>query len=392
MTKLCFRYIAIGKEKEREVRALIEFKQVSKKYPDGFEALKEINLKVEAGELFVLIGPSGCGKTTTMKMINRLIDPSSGTISIDGKSISKINPVQLRRDIGYVIQQIGLMPHMTIKENVGLVPKLKKWEEAKYTEKVSELMHLVGLDPAVFGDRYPAELSGGQQQRIGVIRAMAAEPNIILMDEPFSALDPISREQLQDELVRLQSEIKKTIVFVTHDMDEALKIADRICIMQDGEVVQLDTPERILRHPANDFVRQFIGEDRMQQDSMSLPALELLMTSPITASPERGIAAALKLMRQKRVDSLIIVDNQRDYHGVVGIWDLQKSYANEDITLREIEKVQVPVMNHLDDPETALDMINQSPLSFIVVTDEQNRVQGIINRASIVRHISNQFA
>ncbi|OXS75159.1 ABC transporter ATP-binding protein [Domibacillus enclensis] len=371
---------------------MIEFNEVSKKYPDGFEALKKINLKVEAGELFVLIGPSGCGKTTTMKMINRLIDPSSGTITIDGKNISKINPVQLRRDIGYVIQQIGLMPHMTIKENVGLVPKLKKWEETKYSEKVTELMHLVGLDPAVFGDRYPSELSGGQQQRIGVIRAMAAEPNIILMDEPFSALDPISREQLQDELVRLQSEIKKTIVFVTHDMDEALKIADRICIMQGGEVVQLDTPERILRHPANDFVRQFIGEDRMQQDTMSLPALELLMTSPVTASPERGIAAALKLMRQKRVDSLIIVDNQRQYHGVVGIWDLQKYYSNEDMTLRDIEKVQVPVMNHLDDPETALDMINQSPLSFIVVTDEQNRVQGMINRASIVRHISNQFA
>ncbi|WP_046175423.1 ABC transporter ATP-binding protein [Domibacillus indicus] len=369
---------------------MIEFKKVAKKYPDGFEALKEINLKIETGELFVLIGPSGCGKTTTMKMINRLIDPSSGFIEIDGKNIADINPVQLRRNIGYVIQQIGLMPHMTIKENVGLVPKLKKWEEAEYSEKVNELMKLVGLDPSVFGDRYPAELSGGQQQRIGVVRAMAAEPDIILMDEPFSALDPISREQLQDELARLQSEIKKTIVFVTHDMDEALKIADRICIMQNGAVVQLDTPERILRHPANDFVRQFIGEDRIQ-DSMTLPALESLMTAPITALPERGIAAALKIMRQKRVDSLILVDNQRRYHGVVGIWDLQKSYANEDITLHDIEKVQVPVMNHLEDPETALEMINQSPLSFIVVTDEENRVQGIINRASIVRHISNQF-
>ncbi|WP_046179922.1 ABC transporter ATP-binding protein [Domibacillus tundrae] len=370
---------------------MIEFKEVSKKYADGFEALKHINLKVETGELFVLIGPSGCGKTTTMKMINRLMDPSSGSITIDGKSISQINPVQLRRDIGYVIQQIGLMPHMTIKENVGLVPKLKKWEEVKYAEKVNELMELVGLEPSVFGDRYPAELSGGQQQRIGVIRALAAEPNIILMDEPFSALDPISREQLQDELVRLQSEIKKTIVFVTHDMDEALKIADRICIMQDGVVVQLDTPERILRHPANDFVRQFIGEDRMQQDSISLPALELLMTSPITASPDRGVAAALKMMRQKRVDSLILVDNQRRYQGVVGIWDLQKSYINEEITLRDIEKVEVPVINNLEDPETALEMINQSPISFIIVTDEENRVQGIINRASIVRHISNQF-
>ncbi|OMP67147.1 ABC transporter ATP-binding protein [Domibacillus epiphyticus] len=369
---------------------MIEFKEVSKKYPDGFEALKKINLTVKTGEIFVLIGPSGCGKTTTMKMINRLSDPSSGSIYIDGENISKINQVQLRRDIGYVIQQIGLMPHMTIKENVGLVPKLKKWEESKYAGRVRELMTLVGLDPDVYADRYPAELSGGQQQRIGVIRAMAAEPNIILMDEPFSALDPISREQLQEELVRLQSDIQKTIVFVTHDMDEALKIADRICIMREGEIVQLDTPERILRHPADEFVRQFIGEDRMQEQ-MPLPPLELLMTAPITASPDRGIAAGLKLMRQKRVDSLILVDHHRRYHGVVGIWDLQRSYMDEDLTLRDVEKVTVPVIDHLEDPETALEMMNQTPLSFIIVTDEENRVQGIINRASIVRHISNQF-
>ncbi|MBM7647635.1 osmoprotectant transport system ATP-binding protein [Bacillus ectoiniformans] len=371
---------------------MIEFKNISKKYKDGFQALKDINLVINPGELFVLIGPSGCGKTTTMKMINRLIDPTAGTITIDGKDISKENPVRLRREIGYVIQQIGLMPHMTIKENVALVPRLKKWNEDRYQKKVHELMHMVGLEPDVFGERYPSELSGGQQQRVGVIRAMASDPNIILMDEPFSALDPISREQLQDELVRLQNEIHKTIVFVTHDMDEALKIADRICIMKDGEIVQLDKPDRILRHPANDFVRQFIGEERIQDaDSLSLPSLEKLMTAPVTVSPNRGIAEALKFMRQKRVDSLIITDSDKRFGGVVSIWDLQKSFIDEELTLKEMVKTEVPVIQQSEDPELALEMINKSPLSFIVVVDDENRVKGIINRASIVRHVTNQF-
>ena len=213
---------------------LIEFKEVSKVYADNTVALKNISFKVEEGELLVLIGPSGSGKSTTMKMINRMIEPTSGVIEIEGKNIAEEDPVKLRRSIGYVIQHIGLLPHMTIKENVSLVPRLKKWKPEQYMDKVNELMEMVGLDPEIYGDRYPNELSGGQQQRIGVIRALAADPKIILFDEPFSALDPISREQLQDELIRLHQEIRKTIVFVTHDMDEALKIADRICIMKDG--------------------------------------------------------------------------------------------------------------------------------------------------------------
>ncbi|GAK14289.1 L-proline glycine betaine ABC transport system permease protein ProV [Geomicrobium sp. JCM 19039] len=215
---------------------MIEFKNVSKTYADGFQALKNINLKIEEGELIALIGPSGCGKTTTMRMINRLIDPSEGEILIDGENIKKKDPVQLRRNSGYVIQQIGLLPHMTIQDNISIVPKLKKWEKQRYLTRVDELLKLVGLDPDTFRKRYPSELSGGQQQRIGVIRGLAADPPVILMDEPFSALDPISREQLQDELIKLQEEIKKTIVFVTHDMDEAIKIANRIVIMRDGRL------------------------------------------------------------------------------------------------------------------------------------------------------------
>lgn len=205
---------------------LISFQQVSKIYPDGFEALKNINLQINQGELVALIGPSGCGKTTTMKMINRLIQPTKGKIFINGEDVSEKDPVLLRRNIGYVIQQIGLLPHMTIEDNITLVPRLKGWEKERYVKKVDELLDLVGLDPKLFKSRFPFELSGGQQQRVGVIRALAADSPIILMDEPFSALDPISREQLQDELAHLQESIKKTIVFVTHDMNEAITYCD----------------------------------------------------------------------------------------------------------------------------------------------------------------------
>ncbi|MBD1373500.1 betaine/proline/choline family ABC transporter ATP-binding protein [Hazenella sp. IB182357] len=240
---------------------MITFENVRKVYPDGFEALKGIHMTVAKGELVTLIGPSGCGKTTTMKMVNRLIEPTEGKILINGEDIAHKNPVELRREIGYVIQQIGLLPHMTISKNVSLIPKLKGWAKEKYQKRVDELLDLVGLDPTVYRDRYPAELSGGQQQRVGVARALAAEPPIILMDEPFSALDPITREQLQDELIRLQQEIQKTIVFVTHDIREALKISTKIAIMKDGEIVQTGEPNQIVKEPKNEFVKSFIGDE-----------------------------------------------------------------------------------------------------------------------------------
>ncbi|GED32209.1 ABC transporter ATP-binding protein [Brevibacillus centrosporus] len=242
---------------------MISFHSVEMRIND-VSIIQKLDLQIKAGELFVLIGPSGCGKTTTMKMINRLIEPTSGRIEINGEDVSLADPVELRRNIGYVIQQIALFPHMTIGQNVSLVPRLKKADQAQYEKKVDELLDMVGLDPKVFKNRYPAELSGGQQQRVGVIRAMAADPPIILMDEPFSALDPISREQLQDEFVRLQKTIKKTIVFVTHDMDEAIKISDRICLMNNGAVVQVDSPEKLLQRPANSFVADFIGIKRLK--------------------------------------------------------------------------------------------------------------------------------
>lgn len=273
-----------------------------------------------------MIGPSGCGKTTTLKMINKLISPSSGFIEIDGKDISKESDVELRRNIGYVIQRIGLLPHMTIEDNVGLVPKLKGMKKKDYDKRIDELLDLVGLDPSVYRKRYPLELSGGQQQRIGVVRALAGEPPIILMDEPFSALDPISREQLQDELKSLQKNIHKTIVFVTHDMDEALKISDQIVVMKDGWVEQIGSPAHLIAEPENDFVHSFIGEERMQKHSQREHAEVTTVMDPLpsggtgdfpTLSQETSLQDAARLMVELQVNQVIVKNQEGKPEGVV---------------------------------------------------------------------------
>jgi osmoprotectant transport system ATP-binding protein len=239
--------------------SVIRFENVSKIFPDGTKAVDSLNLEVKQGEFFVLIGPSGCGKTTTMKMINRLLDATEGRILINKKNIREYDVHKLRWNIGYVLQQIALFPHMTIEENIAVVPELRKWDKKRIRSRVDELLEMVGLDPDTYRSRKPSELSGGQQQRIGVIRALAANPEIILMDEPFSALDPLSREQLQRDIVDLQKRIQKTIVFVTHDMQEALALGDRICLMKEGKIVQTAPPPELIRHPKDDFVREFIG-------------------------------------------------------------------------------------------------------------------------------------
>lgn len=243
--------------------AVIRFDDVTKRFLDGTEALKGVSVTIKTHKLTVIIGPSGCGKTTLMRMINRLEIPSEGEILIDEEPISNRDVVELRRSIGYVIQRIGLIPHMTIEDNISLVPELLKWDKVKIEDRVDELLTMVGLEPSTFKKRYPFELSGGQQQRVGVSRALASDPNIILMDEPFSALDPISREQLQKELKNLQTKIRKTIVFVTHDMDEALEIADEIIVMREGQIEQIGTPSELIEQQESDFVRDFIGIERI---------------------------------------------------------------------------------------------------------------------------------
>ena len=244
---------------------MIRFENITKVFPDGTKALRGVSLTIPKEELVVIIGPSGCGKTTLLKLINRLETPTSGEVYVTGNAISAIDPVELRKTIGYVIQRIGLFPHMTIEKNAALVPNLKGWPKEKTKNRIYELMKMVGLEPEQFLHKYPLELSGGQQQRIGVVRALAANPDIILMDEPFSALDPISREQLQNEIKYLQEKIKKTIVFVTHDIDEALKIADMIVVMKDGMIEQIGTPTELIESPINDFVENFIGNERINR-------------------------------------------------------------------------------------------------------------------------------
>jgi osmoprotectant transport system ATP-binding protein len=371
-----------------EESKMIKFENVRKQYEDGFVALKNLNFDIQKGELLTLIGPSGCGKTTTMRMINRLIEPTEGKIYIDGQDISKIDPVELRRNIGYVIQQIGLFPHMTVEENIALVPKLKKWEPKRYLKKVDELLELVGLDPVIFKHRYPSELSGGQQQRVGVVRALAGEPDIILMDEPFSALDPISRQQLQDDIVRLQEEIHKTIVFVTHDMNEAIKISNRIAIMKDGEMIQLDTPDNIIRQPANDFVRGFIGEGWIKHGEISIPtAKDLMLSSVVTSSPSEGLAEAFRLMNEEKVDFLMIIDKNKALLGVVTLQKIDDLDKNGHLTLADIMDTNVKTSTKDTSVSDVAEIFHETNVSAIPVL-EGDKLVGVITKESMIRGLS----
>ncbi|MEA4894505.1 MAG: betaine/proline/choline family ABC transporter ATP-binding protein [Oscillospiraceae bacterium] len=370
---------------------MIKFENVSKKYNNGPEVVKSLNFEIENGELLVFIGPSGCGKTTTMKMINRLITHSGGKITIDGKDIETFDPVLLRRNIGYVIQQIGLFPHYTIEENIALIPKLNKWKDQQINVRIHELMNTVGLDPEVFAQRYPRELSGGQQQRVGVARALAANPDIILMDEPFGALDPITREQLQDELLRIQAEMHKTIVFVTHDMDEALKLGDRIAIMKDGELLQLDTPDKLLRNPAHGFVEEFIGKKRIYQNPDFIPVTDIMRDNPALTLPSRTPAVAINFMRQRKTDTLIIIDENGKLLGAVSGYELQ-AYKESTQTIADIMRPVEAVLDNTSTAKDALKMISKASYGIIPVVDKRNKVVGVVTRGSLLSFFANQWS
>ncbi|OUM96901.1 MAG: proline/glycine betaine ABC transporter ATP-binding protein [Thermobacillus sp. ZCTH02-B1] len=369
---------------------MVVFDNVSKTYKNGFRSVKSLSFRVQRGEFLVLIGPSGCGKTTTLKMINRLIPHTEGTITVDGKDIAKQNVVELRRNIGYVIQQIGLFPHYTIEENIALVPALKGWDRKKIRQRVEELLHLVGLDPAVFARRYPKELSGGQQQRVGVARAMAADPELILMDEPFGALDPITREQLQDEFLRLQKEFRKTIIFVTHDMDEAIRMGDRIAILKDGELLQLDTPERLLTNPVHGFVEQFIGKNRIFQNPELLPVTEVMRSDPATISPHRSPERAISHMRQRHTDTLLCVDEQGRLLGIVSAYDLQGDAARIQ-SVGEIMQPADPILPLEATARDALVKISESRFGLIPVVDSQGKLTGVVTKGSLLTVLAGRW-
>ena len=362
---------------------MIEFQNVSKIYKGGKVAVEDVNLSFEKGEFICFIGTSGSGKTTTMRMINRMTDPTQGKILIDGKSIQEIDPVELRRQIGYVIQSIGLMPHMTIRENITLVQKLLKVSQEERNKTAEKMIDLVEL-PREMLDRYPHELSGGQQQRIGVVRALAANQDIILMDEPFGALDPITRDSLQDLVKDLQERLGKTIVFVTHDMDEAIKLASRIAIMSEGRVIQFDTPENILRHPANDFVEELIGEDRLLQAKPNATRVgEVMLNTAITITPEKSLQEAIKLMREKRVDTLLVTDNSNVLKGFIDVETLNKKRGKVS-SVGDILNKHVFYVKESAYLRDTLQRILKRGLKYVPVVDEQNKVVGILTRASLV--------
>ena len=370
---------------------MIELKNIVKTFDGKNNVVDNLDLKIHNGEFMVLIGESGCGKTTSMKMINRLIEPTSGTIEIDGQDIKSMDKIELRRKIGYVIQKVGLFPHMTVGQNIELIPTLNKWDETEKKKRAYELLELVDLPPEQYYNRYPNELSGGQQQRIGVARALAVDPEIILMDEPFSALDPITREQLQQEMLKLQDELHKTIVFVTHDMDEAIKLGDRIAVMKDGKIIQCDTPEEILKNPINEFIEYFVGKDRLWKTPEMLLAKDIMNKKTVKIGAKRSAAHAIELMKEKNTNVLVVFDKDLEKPqqplGIVGIRQLRKA-DNHEIKMKDIMKTDMKFVYEDTNLLEVLNFRKEHKLRNIPVLDRENKFRGIITETSIVNIIT----
>ncbi|MFF9637647.1 ABC transporter ATP-binding protein [Streptomyces bacillaris] len=294
---------------------MIRFEHVTKRYADGTTAVDDLSFEVAEGELVTLVGPSGCGKTTTMKMVNRLIEPTEGTIFLAGDDISAIDPVELRRRIGYVIQQVGLFPHKTVLENTATVPHLLGWKRGKGRARAAELLDLVGLDPSVYGDRYPEQLSGGQRQRVGVARALAADPPVLLMDEPFGAVDPVVRGRLQNEFLKLQAQVRKTVLFVTHDIEEAVRLGDRIAVYGHGRIEQFDSPATVLGAPATPYVADFVGADRGLKRLSVTPIEESDLDRPPVVHLDDTLAEATARLRSEGARWAVVLDGRENLHG-----------------------------------------------------------------------------
>lgn len=362
---------------------MIQFEHVSKSY-GKMPILKDLSFTIPDGQFVVLIGPSGCGKTTTLKTINRLIDIDGGRILIDGKDIQQQDRVELRRHIGYVIQQIGLFPNMTVAQNICVVPKLLKYDKARCDEIVQEMLKLVEMEQ--YADTYPSELSGGQQQRIGVLRALAASPPIVLMDEPFSALDPMTRETLQDEVKNIQQKLGKTFVFVSHDMSEALKLADVIIFMCNGQIVQMGSPEELLEHPANDLVRNFLGKHA--PDTPTPSTVEHFMRkNPITVKQDRGVLECAERMARNSVDSLLVTDENGCYVGSVSIGDIRQ-WGRELRSIEPIVRKSARTARVGDDAKESFDYLLDSGASYVVVLNTDDTIAGIVTKTSVARSVA----
>lgn len=369
---------------------MIEFKNVSQGY-NGKTVLTGISLTIQTGEFVVLIGSSGCGKTTLLKTINKLNPLEKGDILIDGVSIKSIPNNKLRRSIGYVIQDGGLFPHMTVGENIALLLKTVGTEVSKIPERIDELLEMVNLDPDTYRDNFPIQLSGGQKQRVGVARAFAADPDIILMDEPFSALDPVTRSELQNEIVKLQKRFGKTIVFVTHDMDEAIKMADRICIIQNGKIAQFNSPEEILKHPANTYVEEFIGKNRLWGNPAYIKAADIMKKGAIRISKDRTVLQALQIMKHHVIDSLLVTSGKNlKLEGIVWLENLQE-FQNYSSSLDDFISTDYTFVYEDTSLQEIIDTIDYNISGIIPVINHQKELQGYLTKSSLLLILSKRY-
>ena len=365
--------------------ATIEVENLTKRYPGSSgPSVDNVSMEIKAGETVVLVGPSGCGKSTTLKMINRLIEPSGGRIRIGGEDVTDMDPVRLRRRIGYAIQSSGLFPHMTVAQNIALVPRMTGWPAGRIKARVAEMLDLVGLDPGEFHDRYPRQLSGGQQQRVGVARALAADPPVLLMDEPFGAVDPVTREHLQDELIRLQRELHKTIVFVTHDFDEAIKLGDRIAVLRErSHIAQFDTPEAILTHPADDFVSGFVGEGAALKRLNLTRVRNVEITDRPTVTVGDPLQEVFNKLRSSRTNEILLLDKRRRPYRWLRRGDLMRARGS-------LARAGTPVSGTVTRDATlrdALEAVLTDHAGRVAVTGRWGEYEGVVDMQTLMNSV-----
>lgn len=365
---------------------MIRLQNVEKRYGDKV-VLDNLNLEIKQGEFAVLIGPSGCGKTTTLRMINKLTEPNSGSVFVENRDIAKINPVQLRRTIGYVIQQIGLFPHMTVEQNILVVPKLLKYDKERCHKIVKELLDLVEMPYEEFAHKYPAHLSGGQQQRIGVLRALAASPPIVLMDEPFGALDPLTRDTLQEEIKRIQRKLKKTIIFVTHDMDEALRLADTIVFMNEGKILQKATPEELLENPADSIIKSFMGRRVVNNGDVGqhkLFAEDFMRTRVLKVYKTSKTLECIDKMARGGVNTLVVINEDETYAGTVSVETI-KIHGKAGKEIGDFVSQEAITIDRKEDAREAFDKLLDTSSDYLIVLNDDSTVAGLITKTSMAK-------
>ena len=368
---------------------MLRFDHVSLSYGSQ-KILNDLCFEIEEGQFAVLIGPSGCGKTTTLKMINRLIQPDRGKIYLNEEDITSKDKVELRRHIGYVIQQIGLFPNMTVAQNICVVPKLLKYSKEQCDQIVRDMLAMVEMPYEQYANKYPSEMSGGQQQRIGILRALAASPPIVLMDEPFSALDPMTRRSLQQEVKGLQQKLHKTFIFVTHDMAEALDLADVIIFMDHGNIVQMAPPEEMLAHPASGQIQDFLGNFIDTHAQKELTAADFMRSGVSTVSARRGVNECVSKMQRRNVDTLIVVDDQDRYQGTVSIADIRLT-GHVVKTIEPLIRCNTPTVHTGDSAKDCFDLLISSGAPYLIVLNEEEKVDGIITKTSMTSAMAEQL-